>query len=207
MPWGSYCNVIWIYRWRKKFLLGWGSGEIFICMITYWQTLGTARFFLTFPHPCLARNAAASLALQHLGTTGSPSCSWFLGVPTFLQQVTAVLKRELLSAWNLIYSSRGKKKNKKIWSWQQSQRKTDNRTASVLIFLTAPGICPLLALLNKLAIAALSLYFQPPARAICITKQAAQLRVQHWLYGHQESSVHADALPCWLLLRWVQCLR
>lgn len=109
MPWGSYCNVIWIYRWRKKFLLGWGSGEIFICMITYWQTLGTARFFLTFPHPCLARNAAASLALQHLGTTGSPSCSWFLGVPTFLQQVTAVLKRELLSAWNLIYSSRGKK--------------------------------------------------------------------------------------------------
>lgn len=72
-----------------------------------------------------------------------------------------------------------------------------NRNASsVPAFLAAPGICPSLALLNKLALALLLKHFQPPARVICITKQPAQLRVQQRLDGHQESSVEADALPC-----------
>lgn len=188
MPWGLYCNAIWIYRWRK-ILLGWGSGEMFIYMITYWQTLGAMRSSPTFPHPGLVWEAAAACcAAPGPGQpAASASCTHLqpAGQRCLQNRAVVCLKPNL--------QLQGKKES---WSWQRSQRKAVKRT--VLICGTAPGICPLLTLLNKLAIASLSLYYQAPARAICVTVQPAHLWVQHCFHGHQKA-LHE---LLWVLLLW-----
>lgn len=85
---------------------------------------------------------------------------------------------------------------KESWSWQCSQRKIVKRT--VLICGTVPGTCPLLTLLNKLAIASLLLYYQAPDRAICVAMQPAHLWVQRCLHK-QQKALHK---LWWVLLLW-----
>lgn len=156
-------------------------------MITYWQTPGTARFFLTFFHPCLVADSTASLPLPHPGTTGSPSCGWFLCLPL---AGLSIFKIGLSSTWNPIYSPRKKKK-----LGLTMVPKENGKASSVPVFLIAPGIYPPLALLNKLALALLSIHSQPPPRITCVTEEPAQLWVRQWVDSHQESTVYADALP------------
>lgn len=133
--------------------------------------------------------------MQLLGTTGSPNCSWFLCVPTITRLDTTPSLKQSCSPLEI------QSREKKINSLGLTKAPKENGQqksffcAGIFLFLTAPGICPPLALFNKLALALLLGHLQPPSGAICMTKPPAQPWLQQWLRGHQEGSVQTKALP------------